>query len=165
MLIGTCGCGDGDADTDDAAESVPTSVTATPTTTPGSTAGPRPPLTTPIKDTTPGDLVPSTPPEAAVTNPTTPTGSNVEIAVADLAARLDVDPSDIEIVSVEEVTWPDGSLGCPRPGMSYTQALVDGQRIVLAVGSSEYEYHSGRRGDVFYCPADQVTPPVPDPRT
>ena len=164
LLIGTYGCGDAD---DDSAESVPTSETAAPATTAGlttTTALPpmiTPPLTTsPIKDTTPGDLDPTTPPEVTVTGPSVPTESNVDIAVADLAARLDVDPSEIEIVSVEEVTWPDGSLGCPRPGMSYTQALVDGQLIVLAVDDTEYEYHSGRGGDPFYCPADRATPPA-----
>ena len=168
LLIGASGCGDGDNDA--ASESVPTSATAAPTTPAGTTttAAPRPtitpPLTTsPIKTTTPGDPVPSTLPEDPVANPsdpTTPTGSNVEIAVADLATRLDVDPSEVQIVSVEEVTWPDGSLGCPRPGMRYTQALVNGQRIILAVDGDEFAYHSGRGGEPFYCPADRATPPA-----
>ena len=52
-------------------------------------------------------------------------------ARADLARRLGVDPDDLEVISAEEVTWPDGSLGCPEPGMSYTQALVDGSKVVL----------------------------------
>jgi hypothetical protein len=98
-------------------------------------------------------------------NSSVPAGSNVDIAVSDLADRLDVDASEIDVVSVEEVTWPDGSLGCPRPGMNYTQALVDGELIVLAVDGTEHEYHAGRGGEAFYCPADQATPPVPDPRT
>jgi hypothetical protein len=176
LLIGASGCGDGDTDTangpdDAAAESDPTSVTADPTTTavpttttPATRPTIAPPLIPPpIKDTSPGDPVPSTPPEAPVTNPSDPTapnGSNVEIAVAELAVRLDVDPSEIEVVSVEEVTWPDGSLGCPRPGMSYTQALVNGQLIVLAVDGIDHEYHSGRGREPFYCPADQATPPA-----
>ena len=98
---------------------------------------------------------PSDPSDSAV-----PSGSSTDIALTDLAARLDVDPSEIEVVSVEEVTWPDGSLGCPKPGMSYTQALVDGQLIILAVDGREYEYHSGRGREPFYCPADQATPPT-----
>jgi hypothetical protein len=172
LAMGTYACGDAG---DDSSESVPTSETVAPPTTAELTELPTttapsptitPPLTSaPIKDTTPGDLAPTTPPEVTMTGPSVPTRSNVEIAVADLAARLDVDPTEIEIVSVDEVTWPDGSLGCPHPGMSYTQALVDGQLIVLAVDDTEYEYHSGRAGEPFYCPADQATPPVPDPRT
>ena len=38
---------------------------------------------------------------------------------------------DVTVVSYEDVTWPDGALGCPEPGMSYTQALVPGARLVL----------------------------------
>jgi hypothetical protein len=73
----------------------------------------------------------------------TPTSGPVEEAVADLAARLDVDATTIEVVSQEAVTWRDGSLGCAKPGFSYTQALVEGSRITLRVDGTDYEYHSG----------------------
>jgi hypothetical protein len=43
-------------------------------------------------------------------------------AVADLADRLGVEESIITVASVEEVTWSDGSLGCPEPGMMHTIA-------------------------------------------
>ena len=64
-------------------------------------------------------------------------------AVDDLAATLGVDAGDVEVVSVEEVTWRDGSRGCAQPGMAYTQALVDGSRITLRAGGRTYEYHAG----------------------
>jgi hypothetical protein len=64
-------------------------------------------------------------------------------AVDDLAATLGVDAGDVEVVSVEEVTWRDGSRGCAQPGMAYTQALIDGSRITLRAGGRTYEYHSG----------------------
>jgi hypothetical protein len=35
--------------------------------------------------------------------------------------------------------------------MSYTQALVDGQRIVLEVDGARYEYHSGAHRPPFLC--------------
>ncbi len=54
-------------------------------------------------------------------------------------------------MSQEDVTWPDGSLGCPQPGMRYTQALVSGSLIVLEANGLFYEYHSGGGGDPFYC--------------
>jgi len=81
-------------------------------------------------------------------------------AVTDLAARLGVDESAITVVSVEEVTWPDGSLGCPEPGMMYSQALEDGTLIVLDVDGTIYEYHGGVGRDPFYC--ENPTPPVGD---
>jgi hypothetical protein len=58
-------------------------------------------------------------------------------AVADLADQLGVDPTSIEVIVDEQVTWRNGSLGCPEPGMVYTQALVDGYRIVLRVSGVE----------------------------
>lgn len=76
---------------------------------------------------------------------------DVRRAVADLAATVDLAAEDVSVVEVEEVTWRDGSLGCAEKGMSYTQALVDGRRIVLEVGGTRYEYHSGGDRAPFLC--------------
>jgi hypothetical protein len=76
---------------------------------------------------------------------------DVRRAVEDLAGTLDVTVEEVSVVEVEEVTWRDGSLGCAEKGMSYTQALVDGQRIVLEVDGARYEYHSGARRPPFLC--------------
>lgn len=75
----------------------------------------------------------------------------VAAAVADLAAAQGVDEAEVDVVSEEKVTWRDGSLGCAKRGMSYTQALVDGSRIVLRLGGKDYEYHSGGGGAPFHC--------------
>ena len=79
-------------------------------------------------------------------NPQEPTlgdgSSVVKAAMQDLAEREDVDVSTIEFVSREAVTWSDGSLGCAKPGVMYTQALVEGQRVVLRMDGVDYEYHS-----------------------
>lgn len=103
------------------------------------------------------DPDPVAPPEATVepSEPTDPTSYPplVAGAVADLATMLDVEQSAIELVSQEEVTWRDGSLGCAKPGMMYTQALVDGSRIVLRADGTDYEYHSGGGRPAFHCPA------------
>jgi hypothetical protein len=88
----------------------------------------------------------------------------VDIAVADLVSRLRVDPAGISVISVRSVTWPDGSLGCPRPGMVYLQTPVDGALIELSVGSTAYRYHCGGSRGPFLCekPSRQVPPTVPD---
>ena len=52
-------------------------------------------------------------------------------------------PRAITVVSTDEVTWRDGSIGCPEPGMNYTQALVPGVRVVLELDGVRYEYHAG----------------------
>ena len=75
----------------------------------------------------------------------------VDQAVADLASRLKVDASKIDTVSAQAVSWPDGSLGCPQPGMAYTQVMVDGSQIQLSVNGTTYSYHSGGSRAPFLC--------------
>ena len=72
-------------------------------------------------------------------------------AVAALAAQLDLGGDEVVVTKVEEVTWKDGSLGCAEQGSMYTQALVDGQRIVLQAGGGTYEFHAGGARDPFLC--------------
>ena len=74
-----------------------------------------------------------------------------EAARADLAKRLSISIDPIRVVEAVSVTWPDGSLGCPRPGMMYTQMMVDGARIRLEANGTMYEYHAGGRGVPFLC--------------
>jgi hypothetical protein len=78
-------------------------------------------------------------------------------ARADLEQRLAAEKAagPIRVLVAQAVTWSDGSLGCPRPGMNYTMALVPGYRVVFGVGSAagerRYAYHSGRSGALAYC--------------
>lgn len=78
-------------------------------------------------------------------------GAQVAYAVADLAAMLGVAETAITVVVREEVVWPDGAIGCPQPGMSYTQALVEGSRIVLEYEGTRHAYHAAALGEPFYC--------------
>lgn len=73
------------------------------------------------------------------------------LAIADLSNRLGIPEGAIEVLTEERVTWRDGSLGCPKPGMMYTQALVEGSLIVLRAGGQDYSYHSGAGRAPFYC--------------
>lgn len=79
-------------------------------------------------------------------------------AMTDLSQRLSVAVDEIELVSLLEVTWPDGSLGCPEAGVAYTQALVPGQQMILRVNGEDYYYHSGKNSDFTYCSDPQ--PPL-----
>ncbi|MEA3501383.1 MAG: hypothetical protein U9R47_01305 [Actinomycetota bacterium] len=77
-------------------------------------------------------------------------------AVDDLAEYLSVESSSIVVGSVEEVVWPNGGLGCPRPDMKYAQVPVDGLRIVLIHDGVEYVYHSGGSAEPFLCAPELV---------
>lgn len=67
-----------------------------------------------------------------------------------LQARLG-GSADIATTSVENVTWPDGSMGCPKAGMNYTQSLVEGYRVVLESNGRQYAFHGRKGSDPFYC--------------
>lgn len=75
----------------------------------------------------------------------------ITIATADAAERAGVDVADVTFVTFEMVTWPDGSLGCPDPDMLYTQALVEGYRIVLEADGERLTYHGALGEDPFHC--------------
>jgi len=71
--------------------------------------------------------------------------------VADAATRLGVDPSVVAIVDAHAETWPDGSLGCPEPGMMYTQALVDGYQVIVEAHGTQLDYRGGGTGQFQLC--------------
>jgi hypothetical protein len=86
--------------------------------------------------------------------------SAIDAALTDAARRTGLERTELEILSADAVTWSDGSLGCPQPGMMYTQALVPGFRIRIRAGAETLDYHAGRRGAPTFCPAGRVVPPV-----
>lgn len=62
--------------------------------------------------------------------------------VAEAAKRFGVAESGVVLASAERVTWSDASLGCPEPGMMYTQALVPGFRVVARAAAGLLVYHT-----------------------
>ena len=97
--------------------------------------------------------------------PSTPSGAVPDDLLADVLAqaadRAGVDASEARIVTAEAVTWSDGSLGCPEPGMAYTQALVPGYRVVVEVEGVERHFHASESGDFRAC--DDPQPPIDGP--
>ena len=72
-------------------------------------------------------------------------------AINDLAAKRQVAPEAVQVVSISQVDWPDTSLGCPQPGMFYAQIIVEGYKIILSAGGQPVEYHADQRGRVVTC--------------
>ncbi|WP_162802010.1 hypothetical protein [Ornithinimicrobium murale] len=81
----------------------------------------------------------------------------VQAAITDLAKAQSVEPEAVTVAGYFAVTWSDGSLGCPKPGMSYTMALVDGHLLVLEVDGEQFSYHAGAKPDFNFC-ADPKLP-------
>ena len=86
----------------------------------------------------------------------------IAAVLADAAARTGEPPTSLEIVSAAAVTWADGSLGCPQPGMNYTMALVPGYRIQVRAAGQVLDYHASRRGYFTLCPAGRAVDPIGD---
>jgi hypothetical protein len=78
--------------------------------------------------------------------------------IAQAASELQIDATSFEVIVAEAVTWNDGSLGCPEPGMAYTQALVPGYRAVLGLGPERYAYHGDSSGQFRFC--EDPRPPL-----
>lgn len=88
---------------------------------------------------------------------TAPSGTPVTLPESRLAAiRSDltgrgVDVAGLSVVSAESVTFNDSSLGCPKPGVQYTQAQVPGLRVVVTAAGASYDYRFGRGDNPVLC--------------
>ena len=85
----------------------------------------------------------------------------VDIATADLAAKLGIEKTDIQVAEAGYVTWRDSSIGCPQPDMQYMQVLTNGSRIVLKANNSVYHYHSGGNQPPSHCAKPATQKPLP----
>ncbi|MFT4220692.1 MAG: hypothetical protein QM611_09265 [Microbacterium sp.] len=104
-----------------------------------------PPATRPpFRTTTPGPI------ETAPSGTATPVpAARWDAIVADLADRGVSD--EPQLVSAEAVTFANGALGCPKPGVAYTQQVVEGMRVVVRAGGASYDYRFGRGDKPVLC--------------
>lgn len=134
---------------------------------PMATGSPKPLPSTP---TAPASAHPtlSPPPVLPLPSSALPTGpvsddvvrrADVQAALRAEAERRGVRSDQVEVAGFAQVTWPDGSIGCPQPGMMYTQALVPGKQLILRVGDQLASYHAG--GDAAFAFCENPTAPLP----
>jgi hypothetical protein len=83
----------------------------------------------------------------------------LEAILKEGAALARVGPDQVAIERAESVVWSDGSLGCPEPGMAYTQALVKGYWVVVEAAGKKYDFRVGSGGNFRLCPPGQGHPP------
>jgi len=74
--------------------------------------------------------------------PAEPPGDLLDNVLADAAVRSGLPRDVVRLQSAWRVTWNDGSLGCPQPGMTYTQALVPGWRLLVEAGAEILDYRA-----------------------
>ena len=80
---------------------------------------------------------------------------------AHAVSHTGVSASTMTVLRAESVTWPDGSLGCPEPGVQYTQALVPGYWVEIAVGDETLDYRLSEQGGMKLCETGGL---IPSPR-
>jgi|SRR5919199_4767610 hypothetical protein len=105
---------------------------------------------TPIATSLPANVAPlaSAVPEA---NLSPDQQQAVAAALRDAAAHLGVAATDMSVQQVEEREWGDSSLGCPQPGLLYSQVVTPGFLVVINSRGKQLEYHSDTRGRVVLC--------------
>jgi hypothetical protein len=75
----------------------------------------------------------------------------VEAAIEDLRHRAFTGRQPIRVIIARPETFPNGALGCPKPGMTYTQGLVEGFRVILGQGDRAWIYTAGTDGVPQLC--------------
>jgi hypothetical protein len=91
---------------------------------------------------TPSPVVIPIPPDAA---------GAVDAARQAAVSHLGIGPDQLQVSQVEAHQWPDSSLGCPQPGLLYSQIVTPGFLVVLSSGTHQLEYHTDMRSRVVLC--------------
>ena len=82
--------------------------------------------------------------------------------IADAAARAGVEASAVLVAEAYPTDWPDSSLGCPTPGMAYTQVITPGYHVVLEAAGRQFDYRMTSDGGFRLCDHSEGLY-VPDP--
>jgi hypothetical protein len=86
--------------------------------------------------------------------------SIIDSVLEDAAKRTGIARANLKVESAIPVTWPDGSLGCPRPDVVYTQAPVPGYRVRIRADGAILDYHANAKGLLTLCPSGIMADPI-----
>jgi len=101
----------------------------------------------PTEDASDASSQPTSPPVPTEPSPEpAPIGPAEEGVVKQLAANLDLQESDITVVSSEEIEFGDACLGITMEGVMCAQVITPGRIIVLEANGLQYEYHTSQNG-------------------
>ena len=97
-------------------------------------------------DQQPADQGTAVPLESSPADPDAPYPPAIVAAIERLAQESGAAPQAVEVVSYEEVEWPDGCLGLPRPYEVCTEAITPGWRIILSLGDEIHTFRADAVG-------------------
>ena len=101
-----------------------------------------------------------TTPEALASNQPLTLAQTAKLAQETHAALMEQPVSEVMILEAREVTWSSGAIGCPKPDLYYTQALVEGFLVVLSTQEGRAYYHASGGRPAFLCPDDRRVNPI-----
>jgi len=75
----------------------------------------------------------------------------VLLAEQALASKLGIPITEITLIGVSQVEWPNSSLGCPTAGQLYSQVVTPGYIVDLEARGQTYVYHTDTIQRVVTC--------------
>jgi len=112
----------------------------------------------------------SQPEPLPVTSPTIspqPTSEALEVyppaawaAIEDLALHLEINPNQVEVISVLREEWPDSCLGLAAADEMCLQVITPGYRVLLGTSGQRFEYHTDQSGGTLRVIGDTVLEPI-----
>jgi hypothetical protein len=75
-----------------------------------------------------------------------------------LAQEFNLPMRRIQLLEMQAVAWRDSSLGCPVEGQDYAAIIIDGYRLVVSVGDTEYLFHTDFDRPTLCDPENEVLP-------
>lgn len=112
--------------------------------------------TTPISTSLPTQFNEGDDMSDPIPNPDPMVQKMVQLARESLSRKFKVSEDQINLFSVEAMTWPDASLGCPQAGIIYAQVITPGFQILFEAAGQSYSYHTDTIDRVVLC---QIHPP------
>ncbi len=79
----------------------------------------------------------------------------------DLAERLG--HGNIKVWSAQAVVWNSGAMGCPRPGMTYPQVVMNGYHVIFTADGKTWDYRMNEGGRFVLCEKPGKLEPAPQP--
>lgn len=82
-----------------------------------------------------------------------PPGSLVQIAQNQAASLLGTTADRLTLTASFSTEWPDSSLGCPQPGMAYSQIVTPGWVLTFDTddGATELDVHTDDGSRAVIC--------------
>jgi hypothetical protein len=118
------------------------------------TSTPAPVVLTPASTDLPAPSALSLPTRTSVPQISPIVQALIDRTARDLVVQDNIAPESIRLLSVDAVTWNDGSWGCASRGEGSPTTLpaTRGYRIVFTAGSRVYVYHTDDQDTFFLCP-------------